>query len=224
MKIYIETLKEKWKRPPKKQFPTGSRVYKGHQGMGKTLSMVKDAEKLLEEFPKAQVFSNVKIEGLKNFHYIDEDWKLKKALEYKNGADGVLIILDEAHLYFNKKSGISLDVLTCISQQRKDRRKIFFSTQIWEEMDISLRKQVAEIVDCRCIMGKFQWNKVLDGHTLSYNKIEGEYQAKKLYSIVFKHSENLYKKYDTFQKIVTNSEYNRPAVATQNNIILNKIK
>ena len=64
------------------------------------------------------------------------------ALAERRGAKGVLILLDEAHLYFHKSKGMPLDVLTAISQQRKDRRKLVFSSQIWEELDISLRKQV----------------------------------------------------------------------------------
>lgn len=209
MKIDYPTFLKKWTRPPANQFPVGSRVYKGFQGSGKTLSMVKYAFDISKAFPLCHIFSNIKITGLPNYHYIDNDNDVKNALEFPNGAGGVLVLLDEAHLYFNKKSGIPLDVLTAISQQRKDRRRIVFSSQIWEELDISLRKQVKEIVSCRCLFGKVQFNQIFDGETLTWDKLNSCYTAKKIRSEVFKHFDSLYSSYSTFQKITTNSSYSR---------------
>lgn len=37
MRVYWNTFIKKYVRPPKNQFPTGTRVYKGFQGSGKTL-------------------------------------------------------------------------------------------------------------------------------------------------------------------------------------------
>ena len=130
MKIYWDTFPKKYHKPPKNQFPTGSRVYKGYQGSGKTLSMVKYAFDISKQFPNCVIYSNIHIKGLPNFIFIENDRVLQQALEYRNGSAGILILLDEAHLYFNKKSGIPLDVLTCISQQRKDRKRLVFSSQI----------------------------------------------------------------------------------------------
>lgn len=222
MKIYWETFPKHWERPQKGQFPTGSRVYKGFQGSGKSLSMVKYALDLYEAYPNCQIFSNMMInfEDKRRFHYIQTDEHLKKALAYRNGGAGVLVLLDEAHLYFGKKGGIPLDVLTCISQQRKDRRRIVFSSQIWEELDISLRKQVKEIVSCSCYFGFLQVNTISDGETLSYDKLEGEYVAKKIRTEIFKHNQELYNSYDTLQKIVTNEEYSRIPTPQKNTVIL----
>ena len=190
MRIDWKTFKEKWHRPPLNQFPTGSRVYKGFQGSGKTLSMVKYAQDIVKKYPNCAVFSNIRLYGFEPLHYhqeydnesenyyylrdmgnymfIHDDQVLKHALQFRNGTDGCLILLDEAHLYFNKKTGISLDVLTAISQQRKDRKRLVFSSQIWEELDISLRKQVKEIVSCRTLFNRIQFNTIFDGETLHY--------------------------------------------------------
>ena len=209
MKIYWKTLKAKWSRPPRNQFPTGTRVYKGYQGSGKTLSMVFYAFQIQKDFPNCAIYSNIKIQGLNNYHYFNDDSGLIEALETRNGSAGVLVLLDEAHLYFGKKSGIPLDVLTAISQQRKDRRRIVFSSQTWEELDISLRKQVKEIVSCRTILSKFQVNTISDGESLSYDKLASQYVAKTIRTEIFKHSQQLYSCYDTTQKIITNSNYSR---------------
>lgn len=216
MRVDWKSFTKKWTPPKKNQFPTGSRVYKGFQGSGKTLSMTKYAIDMSKAYPNCYVFSNYIIKGIDNFDLIQNDEDLKNALLFKNGADGVIVLLDEAHLYFNKKSGISLDVLTAISQQRKDRRRIVFSSQIWEELDISLRKQVKEIVNCRTVFGFLQINTISDGETLSYDKRESMYVAKKIRTEIFKHNEQLYSSYDTYQKIITNDEYSRPVSSTIN--------
>lgn len=220
MKIYWDTFKKKYTRPKAGQFPTGSRVYKGFQGSGKTLSMVKYAQDIAKKFPQCFVYANFNIKGIKNFIQIESDEDLQNALTLKLGERGVLVLLDEAHLYFNKKNGISLDVLTCISQQRKDRRRLVFSSQIWEELDISLRKQVKEIVSCRCFAGKIQINTISDGETLTYDKLQGQYVAKTIRTEIFKHNNDLYNSYNTFQKIITNNEYHRDF--NSNNYIINQ--
>lgn len=209
MRVYWDTFPKKWVKPKKGQFPTGSRVYKGYQGSGKSLSMVKYALDVSKAYPDCKIFSNMIIRGIKNFVLIENDADLKRALAFRNGDRGVLILLDEAHLYFGKKGGIPLDVLTAISQQRKDRKRLVFSSQIWEELDISLRKQVKEIVSCRCFFGLLQFNTISDGETLSYDKLQGAYVAKKIRTEVFKHNLELYQSYDTYQKIVTNEDYTR---------------
>ena len=224
MRVYWDTFVKKYVRPPKNQFPTGTRVYKGFQGSGKTLSMVKYAFDVQKEFPNCIIVSNIRIKNLNNYVYIENDKILHAALEYSCGEGGMLILLDEAHLYFNKKTGISLDVLTAISQQRKDRKRLVFSSQIWEELDISLRKQVKEIVNCRCYAGKLQVNSISDGETLSYDKLKGEYQAKHIRTEVFKHYKALYDCYDTRQKIISNQEYQRTPQTSQSVTFVTKDK
>lgn len=206
MKIDLPSFTKDYSKPEKGQFPTGTRVYTGHQGSGKTLSLTKYAFDIKELFPKCEIYSNVILYGIE-YYPISDPESLKVAISCENGANGVLILLDEAHLYFGRKDGIPLDLLTCISQQRKDRRRLIFSSQIWEELDISLRKQVKEIVHCRCLFGKIQVNTVSDGETLHYDKQSSQFVADKKYVEIFKHNDEYYKRYDTYQKIVTNQEY-----------------
>lgn len=208
MKIYWDTITKHWSRPAKHEFPFGSRVYVGHQGQGKTLSMVDYVFRLKEEYPNCKVVSNIKLYGIPYYKFDNAD-ELIPLLSLKNGADGVVILIDEAHLFFNKKNGISLDVLTAISQQRKDRKRLVFSSQIWEELDISLRKQVKEIVSCHCLARHWQINDIQDGETLTYDKLQSEYVANHIRYEIFKHNDIMYKRYDTLQKIVSNKEYNR---------------
>lgn len=208
MKIDFKSFLKKKTREPRNQFPTGSRVYYGYQGHGKTLSMIRYVRQLKNEFPKCKVYSNCDIYDI-DYEPIRTPSDLAGALSAANGRAGVLIVLDEAHLFFNNtRGGISLDVLTAISQQRKDRRKIVFTTQIWEELDISLRKQVPEIIKCR----KFGNMIILthyNGYTMKYNKLENEFIAEKEFTEIYKVYDELTNCYNTYQKIITNSEYHR---------------
>ena len=208
MKIDFRSFTKHYTPPAPGQFPIGTRAYKGFQGSGKTLSMVKYCFDLASDFPKCLFFSNVMIKGLPNYKFMENDQDVADALSAQNGAEGVVVLIDEAHLYFNKKTGISLDVLTSISQQRKDRRRIILSSQIWEDLDISLRKQVKEVVNCRRF-GFLQINTILKGETLHWDKFEGAYIADKDFTEVFKHNDWLYNRYDTRQKILKNDKYNR---------------
>lgn len=218
MKVDFQSFAKKYVKPPQNGFPVGSIVFKGFQGSGKTLSMVHYLFQLKKAYPKCHIYSNVIIRGL-DYTHIENDDVLALAISDRNGSDGVVVVLDEAHLFFNKKKGISLDVLTAISQQRKDRRRIVMSSQIWEELDISLRKQVKHIVDCHSF-GHIQINTIYDGETLTWDKMSSSYVAKKIYTEVFKHNKELYNSYDTYQKIIKNNEYNQNLTSTQNTTLV----
>lgn len=213
MRIDWGSFRKKYTRPEKGLFPVGSRVYIGRQGRGKTLSMVYYVLQLQEAYPKSVVFSNVKLHGIK-YKFLKDDDDVAMALKYENGQDGVLVLLDEAHLFFNSKSGIPVEVLTAISQQRKDRRRIVFTSQIWNELDISIRKQVQDVVACSNI-GRFQWNKFYDGESITIDKSDYTYRMDKIRpgSEIFKHNDELYEKYNTLQKIIRNESYDRSSQA-----------
>ena len=212
MKVDWTSFKKHYTRPEKGLFPVGSRVYIGRQGKGKTLSMSKYVFDLQKQFPKMKVFSNVLLHDI-DYMFLENPEHVSYALAYQNGKHGVLVLLDEAHLYFHTKQGMPLDVLTAISQQRKDRRRIVFSSQIWNELDISLRKQVNEVVDCRNI-GRFQLNTVYDGATIVLDKTDYSYRMDKIYRELYKHNDEYYSRYDTYQKIVTNENYDRSPATT----------
>lgn len=187
-------------------FPTGTRVYKGFQGSGKTLSMVHYSLQILKKYPDCICYSNIIIAHERVRYFCSND-ELEKILQLEVGDNGLLLLLDEAHLFFNKKRGISLDFLTAISQQRKNRFHIVMSSQIWEELDISLRKQVKHIVNCHSILRTIIVNDVSDGETLTYDKLEGAYVAKKLYTYVFHMTKKETSMYNTYQRISRNDEY-----------------
>lgn len=207
MRIDWGSFKKEHTPEDKDLFPIGSRVYIGRQGKGKTLSMVDYAFRLKEGYPDAKIFSNVKLYGI-SYVLLEDDNDVAAALGYQNGQDGVLVLLDEAHLFFNVKSGIPLEVLTAISQQRKDRRRLVFTSQIWNELDISIRKQVEEVVNCNKIW-KFQLNGIYWGDSVKIDKSDYSYTMDLKHRELFKHNDEYYRRFNTLQKIVRNHEYDR---------------
>ena len=203
--IFWDTFFQKKLKKEKNPFPFGSRVYKGFQGSGKTLGMVDYAFRLKKDFPNCKIFSNIALAGI-DYQLIRNSRDVSLAVNYRNGNDGVLILLDEAHLFFNRKDGISLDVLSAISQQRKNRRRIVFSSQIWEELDLSLRKQVKEVVACSQFFGFFI-QKISDGETLTYDKLQGTWVAKPLKLVIMRKARFLGERFETRQEIASNMEY-----------------
>ena len=111
MIIDWSSLTKHYTRPPKNVFPLGMTCYKGLQGFGKSLSLTKDAFDIKSEFPDCVVFSNMYLYGIE-YNLFKSVSDLINALSFKNDDKGVLIIIDEAQNYFNKKTGVPLAILT----------------------------------------------------------------------------------------------------------------
>lgn len=204
---------KKYTRPKGKMFPLGMTVYKGLQGSGKSLSLTKDAFDIKSEFPSCVVFSNMFLSGI-DYNLFTSVQELIDALQYKNGDDGVLILIDEAQNYFNKKTGVPIEVMSQLCQNRKNRRCILMTSQIWEDLDVMLRKQVKTVVNCRKLFN-IQINTYHNGEELSFDKQTGEYVAPKRFTKVFKHNDKYYARYNTLEVIQTNEQYNRTLTMAQ---------
>lgn len=214
MQINWRSFSYHWTKPPSKQFPVGMVVYKGLQGKGKSLSMTVDAYNIKAEFPMCNVYSNMMLKGIK-YNFISNNADLINALNTNNGSDGTLFVLDEAQNLFNKKSGVPFEVMAQFCQNRKNRRCILMTTQIWEDLDVMLRKQVKTVVNCNCILGKIQINTYHNGEELTYDKMSGEYVAPKKFTRIFKHNDIYYNRYDTLEVITTNKNYDRTLTMAQ---------
>lgn len=203
MRVDWKSFKKHWERGDDNGFPTGTRIYTGTMGKGKTLSMVEYTFYLKKKYPEARIFSNVKLFGVKYFHINDEK-DLKIALEYECGDKGVIILIDEAHLLMNKRAGTPLEVVTAISMQRKDRKRIVMATQRWASMDIEARRQVHEVVECNNYFRKFQINLVFDGETVRLDPRDYTFIMDFKYREIYKHNIEYYERYDTYQRYVSN--------------------
>lgn len=206
-KPYIKTLKDDIDARKDKDFfwPNGTQVYCGQQGSGKTLSAVKHVRKLKKRYPKAKVVTNLQLNvdwEYISFQTMDELADL--LVTVNNGKYGVIYLIDEIHTYFNAldSKNIPMFVFTEISQQRKQRKCIIGTSQLFLRLAKPFREQCDNIVMCRTYFGVLTFTKAYDGMTIEQDydgKIIG--QLKK--SGFFIQTRDDRSSYDTFQKVVS---------------------
>ncbi len=118
-----------------------------------------------------------------------------------NGFFGVLFLIDELHLELNslESKNIDIDVMTEISQQRKQRKHIVGTSQVYMRLAKPLREQIFNVVLCDNFFGCIQYNKLIDGET-SYEE-GGKLHATVRKRVFFLHDPSYYELYDTYAKM-----------------------
>lgn len=180
--------------------PDGIIVFSGPQGSGKTLSAVRYIDKLLKAYPKAILCSNVMITGYDDrFIFFDS---VKKFKEVNNGEYGVIYFIDEIQLLFNSLESKSMDLnlFTTICQQRKNRKHIVGTSQLFNRISKGFREQFKYAVMCNKIFGFVQYNKAVRGIDCTVDD-SGEVHTEKVHRSIFFHSPELYEMYDTYATI-----------------------
>lgn len=227
----IESLRDDLndrKRPDFFQ-PTGTQVYVGRQGSGKTISAVKHMLDLRKKYPKAIVVSNIqllKLEALtfddkqtlsaamdhidprKQYIHFSSMEQLTIALvEVNNGFFGVLYLIDEIHTYFNAldSKNIPMFVFTEISQQRKQRKLIVGTSQLFLRMAKPFREQCDNLLMCSTFLGFITLVKAFDGMTMTQD-YDGSLSGKMKKRGWFFHTRAVRHAFDTYQKVVSGAE------------------
>jgi hypothetical protein len=225
------------RRNPDFFWPTGTQVYCGRQGSGKTISAVKHLMDLKVRYPKAVIVSNLAINGMerKTFDtkselrdlradldpvtqyigYDDMDGLALALTNVNNGFLGVIYIIDEIHTYFNalESKNIPMFVFTEISQQRKQRKLIVGTSQLFMRMAKPLREQCDNLIVCKTIAGVVTFQSAYDGMSLTQDYDGGMTGHVKRRGF-FWHTRKLRGTFDTYQKVVSGAEQyeemNRP--------------
>lgn len=181
--------------------PEGLLVFCGAQGSGKTLSAVQYVKKLCLEYPNAILCTNVQINGLPETTRIVEYDGLDCLKNLENGYAGVIYLIDEIHLEFNslESKNIDIEVMIEVSQQRKQRKHIVGTTQVYGRLAKPFREQIKNAVLCNCICRCFQINTLIDG-SKSYEK-DGHLVTDTVKRFYWFHSPALYDSYDTYAKM-----------------------
>lgn len=118
-----------------------------------------------------------------------------------NGEYGVIFLIDELHLELNSLESKNIDIETIveISQQRKQRKHIIGTSQVFMRLAKPLREQVYDIVICKCLFGLLQFNKYIRGDTATEKNGKLEAEVKGLY--FWWHHPDYYQQYDTYAKM-----------------------
>lgn len=148
----IETLlfKEEQRRLHPDKLPVDGIVcFCGEQGSGKTLSAVRYTYNICKKFPKAKVVSNMAL-----------TWDLENEcipysgaedmLSIDNGEEGVIFLLDEMHIEFNslESKGMDAHIFELVSQQRKARKHIVGTSQVFGRLAKPFREQFKYAICC----------------------------------------------------------------------------
>lgn len=179
----------------------GLLVFCGSQGSGKTLSAVQYIKELCSFYPRAILVTNTYIKGLPMQTRVIEYDGIKCLTSIENGEQGVIYFIDEIHLEFNslESKNVPIEVMVEVSQQRKQRKHIVGTSQVFMRMAKPLREQIKNVVICKNFFGCIQYNKLIDGETAQEK--DGKLVADvKKHSIWF-HSPDLYNSYDTYAKM-----------------------
>lgn len=179
--------------------PNGLMIFCGPQGSGKTISAVQYCKKVLKRYPNCLFCSNVHIEGL-NVETIPYNG-LDTLFSLENGYDGVLYLIDEIHLEFNslESRNISIEEMIEFSQQRKQRKHIVGTSQVYMRLAKPLREQIKDVVLCQNLGGLIQHNMLIDGEKAEEKN--GRFTGKIIKNYWWFHTPELYRSYDTYAKM-----------------------
>lgn len=181
--------------------PEGLMVFSGPQGSGKTLSAVQYVLKIVEQYPKCILCTNVQIDGLPPDLRVVEYNGLDSLFDLSNGYEGVLYLIDEIQLEFNslESRNISIEEMIEFAQQRKQRKHIVGTSQVFMRLAKPLREQVKNIVVCKNYFGLIQHNQLIDGTTATEKN--GEIVCNVIGHYWWFHRPDLYARYDTYAKM-----------------------
>lgn len=181
--------------------PEGLLVFCGAQGAGKTLSAVQYCLRILEQYPKCLFVSNVAIQGIPNPERVYPYEGLDSLKKFENGYAGVLYLIDEIHLEWNslESKNISIEEMIEFAQQRKQRKHIVGTSQVYGRIAKPLREQIRRAVLCKNYFGLVQVNDEIDG----FNTVEkdGKLETDSLHKYFWFHRPALYGCYDTYAKM-----------------------
>lgn len=181
--------------------PEGLLVFCGPQGSGKTLSAVQYCKKVLQSYPHCKFVTNVQIEGLPDTIEVIPYDGLSSLSDISNGYAGVLYLIDEIHLEWNslESKSMSIEEMTEFAQQRKQRKHIVGTSQVFMRLAKPLREQIKRVILCKNYFGLIQHNTEIDGTTA--REEGGKLVATVAGNYWWVHSPDLYGCYDTYAKM-----------------------
>lgn len=176
--------------------PQGIHMFCGEQGCGKTIACVEMMLRYQKMYPKSKMITN--------FAVATEDDELaqwQQLLDYTNEKKGVIVGIDEIQNWFmSGKNQLPEGMLEVATQNRKNRRIICCTAQVFTRVNKGLREQVTMVYEphtylgCFTVVVKKKYKFDTDGTVLD-SKIKGMY--------CFTHTEELRNAYDTYKVIHT---------------------
>lgn len=143
----------------------------------------------------------------KDYVHFSEVEDLHIALtQINNGFHGVIYLIDEIHAYFNsvESKDTPLHIFAEISQQRKQRKLIIGTSQLFMRVSKALREQCDNIIICNTIAGCITTLRAYDGMEIEQAR-DGSLIGRVKKTGIFWHTKEDREAYDTFQKVVSSA-------------------
>ncbi len=179
----------------------GFKMLCGRQGDGKTMAAMYLLDKWRKKYPKAKIYTNI--------DYKYQDGRLtgfKDLLEIENGTDGVIFFIDEisSSLSTNAWKYFPEELLSEICQQRKQRKVILATAQVYTRVVKQVREQCYEVMNCRTYGERL--SNIVCYDAASYDDYINASNSKKRKIVpkwrrAYVQTEELRTCYDTFEKV-----------------------
>ncbi len=178
--------------------PEGITIFSGSQGEGKTLSACELCKNILRDYPKAIFCTNLPIKGI--FNKTVEFTGLDDLENINNGELGVVYLIDEIQNYLNSllSKNVPLSTIVNLTQQRKQRKLIIGTSQVYGRMAKPLREQVKNVVLCNKKFWFLQFNQLID--SMQTQEVNGQLHTVVKHTFIWFHTPAMYKSYDTYKK------------------------
>ena len=146
----VRFIKDWFDRDPEYFTHQGCVIFTGRQGYGKTIAMVEQCNIWQREYPKAKVITNLNYSKQN-----DELSNWTDLIDYKNGIQGVICLIDEMQNWFssNQSKNFPPEMLEVITQNRKNRRVIMGTAQSFNRLAKPIREQATEVRKCFTAFG-----------------------------------------------------------------------
>lgn len=178
----------------------GITFFCGEQGSGKTMAMTEYLERMRKKYPNCLIVTNY---GYKHQTHEFTDWN--DFFNIRNGEHGVIFAIDEIQNEFNnqKWKNFPEELLSEITQQRKQKVKIVCTSQVYEDVVIQLRRQAFFIVECMTFANRLTVTKCYKrrDYERALKSVDGTKKVRKVYTRWFVQNEYLRSLYDTERKI-----------------------
>lgn len=188
----------------------GIHMFCGSQGSGKTITAIYFLREWQRKYPRLQVYTNI------FYKYSDgkiDSWK--DLIVHENGIYGVVNFYDEVHTAFSSKrtgSNIPPQLLSEVSYQRKQKKALVMTAQVFGRVDKALREQVDFLYLPKTYFNVLTIVRKVD--PLSYDTSTNRFRTKKG-MFFFVHDRELREMYDTYEKVKTfveNDEVFEPSI------------
>ncbi len=192
----------------------GLHIFCGEQGSGKTIALVEFIMRMQKEYPSALVMTN--------FGYLNQNTELvhwKQLLDYKNGFKGVIVGIDELQNWFssNESASFPVEMLEVVTQNRKNRRVILGTSQVFTRLAKPIREQATLIYEPITFFGCLTIVRIKKPILNSAGDVI-EKKSRGWYFFV--HTDEIRNAYDTYKVIerLSKSGFKKQQTLPENNI------